>query len=36
MIKLVLWGWHYPVFNVADMCVVAGVILFIVVPKKTS
>lgn len=36
MIKVVLWGWHYPVFNVADMCVVGGVILFILTPKKSS
>ena len=22
-------GWHYPAFNIADMCIVIGVILFI-------
>ncbi len=33
MIKMTFWGWHYPVFNVADMAVVCGVILYLISPK---
>jgi len=28
MIKVVLWGYHYPVFNIADISIFLGVALF--------
>jgi signal peptidase II len=24
------WGWHFPVFNVADVCIVVGIILIFI------
>lgn len=29
-VDVVLWGWHYPTFNVADMALVAGILLLLV------
>jgi signal peptidase II len=29
-VDVVLWGWHYPTFNVADMALVVGILLLLV------
>ena len=36
MIKVTFWGWHYPVFNIADAAVVCGVILYLMSPRSSK
>lgn len=40
-VDVVLWGWHYPTFNVADMALVVGILVlllrsFLGGPRKES
>lgn len=34
MLHFVLWGWDYPVFNVADSCIVIGVVILCILGLK--
>lgn len=33
-IDIHLWGWHYPIFNVADCAIVLGALVFLFSKKK--
>lgn len=36
MLKFVFWGYHYPVFNVADSCIFVGVFWFFALSFSTK
>jgi signal peptidase II len=33
-VDITLWGWHYPIFNVADCAIVLGALMFLFSKKK--